>query len=48
MNTQYANPLPNDLIAVWVSLFERQMVKKSFIYVKSLDDWRVALDQWYA
>lgn len=22
-------------------------VKKSFIYVKSLDDWRAALDQWY-
>ena len=25
-----------------------QEVKKSFIYVKSLDDWRVALDEWYA
>ena len=22
-------------------------VKKSFIYVKSLDDWRAALDRWY-
>lgn len=27
---------------------QAQEVKKSFIYVKSLDDWRVALDQWYA
>ncbi len=26
---------------------QAQEVKKSFIYVKSLDDWRVALDQWY-
>ena len=24
MNTQYADALPNDLIAVWVSVFERQ------------------------
>lgn len=26
---------------------QAQEVKKSFIYVKSLDDWRVALDAWY-
>lgn len=26
---------------------QAQEVKKSFIYVKSLDDWRVALGQWY-
>ena len=26
---------------------QAQEVKKSFIYVKSLDDWRVALDEWY-
>jgi tRNA-dihydrouridine synthase len=26
---------------------QAQEVKKSFIYVKSLDDWRVALDRWY-
>jgi len=43
-DTQYTPPLPNDLVAVWISVFERQMVKKSFIYVKSLDDWWVALD----
>lgn len=48
MNTQYANPLPNDLVTVWVSVFEREMVKKSFIYVKSLDEWRAVLDAWYA
>lgn len=24
MNTQYTTPLPNDLVAVWVSVFERQ------------------------
>ncbi|HCT44178.1 MAG: hypothetical protein CMJ35_00065 [Phycisphaerae bacterium] len=24
MNTQYSTPLPNDLIAVWISVFERQ------------------------
>ncbi len=27
---------------------QAQEVKKSFIYVKSLDDWRVALDEWYS
>lgn len=24
MNTQYTQPLPNDLVAVWISVFERQ------------------------
>jgi len=47
-NTQYTTPLPNDLIAVWLSVFKRQMGKTSFIYVKSLDKWRVALDEWYS
>jgi hypothetical protein len=37
-NTQYATPLPNDLIAVWISVFERQKAFGEHAFKQLSDD----------